>query len=100
MANTPPPMSAAVVYLGEDKTTAAITIFGRDIECYFFGSEHHKNACEWVAVWNAHLNKEWQGVRESAAAMMQGFTQALHSLGVDEATTDAALKSVMQHAKS
>ena len=81
-----------------DNTVAELCIFGQTIQRLFVQVEHRDDAVAWVNKWNDLLDREWAAVRETSAAIMQDFTDALRRSGVDDATIDAALTEVKTRA--
>jgi uncharacterized protein YcgI (DUF1989 family) len=98
-----PALYAEITGRAERTTTARLVIFDKQIEKMFAGTgddaDGHDAACTWCNAWNAHLDKEWMGVRETFALIMQDFTEALRKNGVSEQAIASAMKEVQVHAK-
>jgi len=84
--------------LRDDDRTAVVSIFGREILLAFRGAGAEAKATRCVNWWNEHLDREWMGVRETTAAIMQRFIAALQDLGVRDDVINAAMGRVKESA--
>jgi len=71
-------------------------IFGRIVKIQHTGPDVEVAAV--VGWWNDHFDREWMGVRETTATIMQNFTEALQYHGVDDATIRVAIDAMCSHA--
>jgi hypothetical protein len=89
-----PALYAEITGRTKRTTTARLVIFDKQIGRVFTGTGHHDKAVAWVNEWNAHLAREWMGVRETTAFIMQDFTEALRKNGVSEQAIANAMKEI------
>lgn len=93
------PIYAEIVEEHDTHTKARLMLFGEVVPMTFSNVDHREAADTWVAKWNKHLGIEWMRVRDTAATMMEGYTQALLSRGVLQGTLDAALRNIKADVK-
>lgn len=76
------PMYAVILEANDERTVAALVLFGCRVRREFRGPRHLFDARSWVEGWSGHLADEWDGVKETTAVIMGTFTAALKRRGV------------------
>lgn len=90
-----PPVFAEIFAHTDSQTWVRLVVFGRYADQKSFSGMYHETAAErWANNWNAHLEKEWTEVKDTTAALMEGFSKQLEARGVSRDVINAAVQGM------
>ncbi len=91
------PIYAEIVEANDERTVAALVLFGKRVRREFRGPRHLTEARVWVASWADHLADEWDGVKETTAVIMGTFTAGLKRRGVGSAVIRDTIEEIVRN---